>query len=207
MKKLFLPALTKMINTYLQLDPASNQRLMKLQDRVVTMEFLPFHILFQCRFTTDGVTVSAEEIEQACTIIRGTPLQMLGVMVNKDQRQRFFAEDLSIEGDVELGQQVVALFDELEVDWEEQISQVIGDVPAYHMGRFASKLKTWFSETEKKWAEDVSDYVQEEAKWLPPQEAMQDFFSDVDILRMDVDRMDARVAELQAHLIDDEEAQ
>lgn len=205
MKKIFLSYLTKAINHYLGLDSESKPRLKKLQGKTITVELLPLHFTFQCVFTENHVNIKADELQTADTKICGTPLQMLSVMVAKDERQRFFAEDLIIEGDAEVGQQAVELFDELNIDWEEYFSRVVGDVPAYHAGRFMRGMRAWLQRTEKNFAQDINEFVHEEMGWLPAREALQDFFHDIDTLRMDVDRMEVTIKNLDTYLLEKEE--
>lgn len=204
MQKLFLTTLTKAINSYLHLDPESEKRLKKLRDKIVTIELLPFHFVFQCHFTEEGVAIRSDETLAADTTIRGTPMQMMGVMLNKDNRQKFFAEDVMMEGNAELGQQVIQLFDELHIDWEEHLSKLVGDVPAYHAGKLLKSMTHWFKNAEKNFTQDVDEYMHEEAQCFPTKEAVDDFFNEIDVLRMDVDRLDARLHSLKKFVTDDE---
>lgn len=201
LKKNFLALFSKAINAYLALDTESKERLKLLTGKAITIELLPFHLCFQCFFTEQGVVIESNELFDTQTIIRGTPLQMLNVMMLKEQRQRFFAEDLTITGDAEFAQQVIALFDELQIDWEECLAKQIGDVPAYRVGRFIRHVGEWLQETNNKFTQNVHEFIHEEAEWLPCREALQDFFSDIDHLRMDVDRMEARITILRERLI------
>ncbi len=58
-----LPAITsKAINAYLNLDPESQERLTKLQGKVITIEFLPMHFVFQCIFSEDSVTLQKDNL-------------------------------------------------------------------------------------------------------------------------------------------------
>lgn len=204
MKKMLLPSLTKAINTYLELDPESTQRLQKMQGRAIAIELLPFHFTFQCVFTEKGVSIHADDSIETETQIRGTPLRMAGVMFAKEDRQRFFADDLVMEGNAAFGQQVIDLFDEMQIDWEEHFSRVVGDVSAHHIGRFVRGVSSWLSNTEKSFTQDINEYVHEEAELFPANEALKDFFRDIDTLRMDVDRVEARINHLRTSLADDE---
>jgi ubiquinone biosynthesis accessory factor UbiJ len=207
MKPLFLTSLTKAMNAYLNLDPESKQRLHKLQGKIITIEFLPFHFIFQCLFSEHGIDIKTDDLLKADTTIRGTPMQMLGVMITKDNRHRFFADDLKIEGNAELGQQVTELFDELQIDWEEHLSRLVGDVPAHHIGRLIQNIGSWLHNTEQSVTQDTSDYLHEEAAWFPSDVALQDFYDEIDTLRMDVDRIEARIKQGMESLTDHEETQ
>ena len=196
--------LAKALNTYLGLDPESQKRLHTLRDKVVTVELTPLHIIFQCEFTADGIRLHSGDALTAEAKIKGTPMQMLGAMIAKNQRHRFFADDLTIEGNADLGLQLVDLFDALDIDWEEYFSRVAGDTPAYHVGRFARGIKKWFKQTEQSFTQNVSEYLQEEKQWLPSREALHDFFLNIDEARMDTDRLEAKIKQLQNHIAADD---
>ncbi len=193
MNKLFLSALTKAIHAYLKLDPESNKRLQRLQGKIVSIELYPLHFVFCCVFTEQGVDIIQNETLHAQTTIKGTPLQMMGVVFNKEDRMRFFADDVIIEGDAELGQQVIALFDECQIDRAEYLSHFIGDVPAYHVDRLINQFSQWLQRTEKSFSQDIHDYLHEETLCFPSRERLEDFYREIDVLRMDVDRVEAKI--------------
>lgn len=193
MKKLFFEQLAKSINAYLYLDPQTESRIKKLNGKIITIELLPLHFIFQCCFDLTGVTLSDGERLPATSHLRGTPLQFAHVMINKKNRQSFFAEDVLLTGDAEVGQLVIELFDELNIDWEDVLSRITGDVPAYYAGRFIKDARAWFKESIENFQEDVSSYIHDEKNWLPTHEALQDFFAEIDTLRMDVDRIHQQI--------------
>lgn len=205
MKHVLLPILTQAINRYLHLDNESAKRLSKLQGKRITVELLPFHWIFHCAFDDKGVAIEENGPTTYDTYLRGTPLQMMGVMLAKENRQHFFADDVTIEGDAEVGQQVIALFDELQIDWEYYLSRVVGDVPAYHARRLVESMNDWLKNTDNTFSQNVSEFIHEEARWLPAREALQDFFQDIDTLRMDVDRIEAKIRHLRDNLTNNEE--
>jgi ubiquinone biosynthesis protein UbiJ len=81
---------------------------------------------------------------------------------------------------------------------------MFGDVPAYHAGRVLRKFNSWLGTSENSLSENINEYVHEEAKWLPTRESLQDFFTEVDIIRMDIDRMEAKIKALTTTLYEDE---
>lgn len=187
----------KIINAFLDLDPESKARLKKLEGKTVNIVLLPFQIAFHFTVINQQMEIATGEAEKAETTIRGTPLQLMGVMIDSNNRHQFFADDLVMEGNAELGQQMVSLFDEMEIDWEEIISHFAGDIPAYHLGRTVRGIKSWVKQAGGSLTQNVDEYVHEEAMWFPTREALQDFFNDIDTLRMDVDRIEARIMQLK----------
>lgn len=205
-KTFFLSSIETALNKYLQCDEKSAQRLEKMAGKSVTIELLPLHILFVCSFNDTGVTIKVNENADSAAIIKGTPLQLLGVLIDKQHRHQFFADDVKIEGDAEFAQQVIFLFDHVEIDWEEQTANMIGDVPAFQASKLVKSIRSWFGKNGKAFAQDINDYLHEEAAWFPVKEELQEFFTDIDTLRMDTDRLEARLTKLRSQL-DNEESQ
>jgi len=190
--KLLFSYISRALNRYLHLDPESRQRLARLEGKVVTIELLPLHLTFQLHFNAEGVTLSETSAETPDTLIRGTPLQMMSMMIAKD-RQRFFADDVLIEGSAELGQQVIELFDAMQIDWEEYLAKIAGDMPAHHTGKLVRNVRSWLKQVSDNLHQNINEYLHEEKPWFPSREALNDFFDDIDQLRMDIDRLDVKV--------------
>ncbi len=182
------------LNQYLALDAASKERLAALENKIVQIELHGVDLSLQLFFQERRIQLHWQSSERADLTISGTPLNLLHMGLVPQQRQRFFAEDVKIEGDLELAQYVLAIFDELEIDWEEISSQYIGDVSAHHLGRFVRGLKKMGQQFQTSFLQNVNEYVHEEINLVPANEALRDFFNEVDDLRMAVDRLEARVA-------------
>lgn len=201
MKNILLTTIEKALNTYLHEDLGSRKRLAKLAGKSAAIQLLPFDIIFLCSFHPDRVSVHLDDgTTEPSATIKGTPLQLFGMLLDKDHRQQFFADDVVMEGDAEIAQQVMHLFEHVHIDWEEHASSLIGDVPAHHLGKLASRFRTWMKSTSTSFSEDANDYLHEEKAWFPHREELQEFFTDIDTIRMDTDRLEARIAHLYAQL-------
>src|SRR3989344_8250035 len=127
------------LNRYLVLDPESKSRLHALYGKTVAIELLGLGLHFHLAFTSQEIKLNMNAATKPDTTIKGTPFSILHMSLARDERKKFFAEDVIIEGNIELGQKVIDLFDSLEIDWEEYASHWIGDVPAHQLGRFIKK--------------------------------------------------------------------
>jgi ubiquinone biosynthesis protein UbiJ len=190
--------LPNIVNRYLALDPESWNRLHALQNKVVTIELLtpPSKNEFQLTFTTSGIALKTSDFSKPDTVIKGTPLSLFYMALSRENRKKFFEKDISIEGDLELGQKVIDLFDRLEIDWEEHVSHYLGDVPAHQLGRFTRKLHAISRRLKESLTQNMNEYVHEEIKLFPPPEELQDFYDDIDTLRMDTDRLEVKIQQL-----------
>jgi ubiquinone biosynthesis protein UbiJ len=192
-----MDACQKALNYYLSLDPDSSRRLAKLQNKIVKIDLLGIDATFFLIFSAQDVRLATATDRKVNTFIKGTPLRLLHMSLSGNDRKQFFADDISIEGNLELGQQVIDLFDQMEIDWEEKLSQFVGDVSAHRVGNVARQIKSWVQQTRDTFVQNTNEYIHEEINLFPPREALRDFFQDVDELRMDVDRIEARISRLK----------
>lgn len=197
---IFLAPIEAALNICLRDDPASSKRAAKMAGKTFSVEIQPLSMTINCYFLADSIKLSMNEECVSDAKIKGAPLQLLGALINKDQRHQFFKDDLHIEGDAEFAQQVTNLFDHLNFDWEEHLARIIGDIPAYQFSKFTGKISSWFKSTRSDFRQDMSDYLHEESGWFPVKEELQDFFTDIDTLRMDADRLELRIQHLSSQL-------
>lgn len=196
------------INRYLALDPESHRRLARLNNKTISMQLSGIGIEFQLKIQNEKIEIQNLQFSNSYSVylephdvlIKGTPFALLGMSLSKDDRKRFFAEDVIIEGDLELGQQIIDLFDELEIDWEELLSKIVGDIPAHQLGNAARGLKNFTQRFKNVVLQNINEYAHEEALVFPPREALNDFFQEIDRLRMDADRLEQRVKYLKENL-------
>lgn len=194
MKNILFSLLQKALNRYLALDPESAKRIQGLEGKTVLLTLLGAGISLQLVFRDGRIQIKHDDFLTSDTTIQGMPLSLLHMKLTRGDRKQFFAEDVAIEGDLDVAQSVMDLFDQLEIDWEEYLSHWVGDVPSHQVGRFVRHIKKTARRAQEVLLQNVNEYVHEEADLFPPTEAMQDFFNDVDELRLDVDRLSARIA-------------
>lgn len=197
MKHAILTMIEKALNRYIHLDPETTARLKTLSGKIVTIHMRGMGEPIQLVFMPEKIAVKNDVLLKADTIVSGTPLTLLRMSLTSGDRKSFFGKEVSIAGDLEVGQAVIDVFDELDIDWEEHLSQVTGDVPAHQMGRFVRSVKNSLQRFSDVLLRNINEYSHEEAQCFPTQEALKDFYADVDSIRMDVDRMTMRIRALK----------
>lgn len=197
MNAVFEKKLETLLNRYLELDPESNNRLQALRDKHVAIVLDAFKgITIQLHFSEEGIKINTSNLYTPDTIIKGKPISLVHLSFAPHQRKKFFEDDVTIEGNIEIGQKIIGLFDELEIDWEEYLSHWIGDIPAHHIGNLVKKIRNFSNKLNETFAQNINEYIHEEILLSPPKEALEDFFHDVDNLRMDADRLEAKLNHL-----------
>lgn len=106
------------------------------------------------------------------------------------------AGSIKIEGDQGLGEKVLALLARFELDWEEHLSNWVGDFPARKIGNLVRGTNTWGAKTRHSLGEMISNYLQEESRLLVPRWRVRDFGSDVHKVEKQVDALGNRLQRL-----------
>ncbi len=201
----FLTALETAINAYLRLDPETLERLGRLQDKVIAIELKGLDITFYALPGRYGLRLQPHWEDEVDTTISGTPLAFSRLGLG-DSSQALFSGDVTIKGDVETGQRFKRILDEMDIDWEEQLSRFTGDVIAHRTGDLIRDGLRWGRRVVESLRQDVSEYLQEESRILPSRAEATAFMDEVDRLRDDVERLEARVKRLQRRLAESGES-
>jgi len=187
--------LQRLLDTVLALDPDTPLRLRPLAGQQVAVELVGSGRLLM-GFTETGVTVTplrGEDDGGAQAHIRTTP----GALLALARRRGEGTEGFEFRGDVHTVQAVRDFFAGLEVDWEAQLAEVVGDIPAHQLGQFARGLGRWGGEVLESVRLNLGEYLTEEGRLLPPRAEVRAFVEDVTVLRQDADRLAARIARLE----------
>lgn len=103
-----------------------------------------------------------------------------------------------IEGDAEIAQNFRSLLTQVQPDFEEELSRVIGDVAAHQLANFARGFLDWGRRATESMASNVAEYLQEEGRDVPTRVEVDEFLEAVDRLREDTDRLEARLGRLES---------
>lgn len=191
-----LAAIEASVNQYIALDPEGAQRLSGLHGRVILIEVTGFATRLYLIPGTKGIQVYGDYAGEPDCVLRGTPLALARMGTSRQKENQLFSGEVQIEGDTHLAQAFGDLMGGLEVDWEEQLSRLVGDGAARQVGDRVRSVERWGRRTGDAFNADVKDYLQEEARLLPSRYEVQAFLDDVDQVRDDVERLAARVARL-----------
>ena len=136
-------------------------------------------------------------------MIKGSPIALTKLSTSDNKSEQLFGGDVEISGDTALAQRFGQILAKIDIDWEEHLSRIIGDIPAHQMGRAARNISDWAKSSQKELEWQIGEYLQEEVVATPRPEETADFIAEIDTLRDDVDRLAARVERLTKKLSGD----
>src|SRR4051794_23869375 len=183
--------LENVLNRGLPRSPRAQQLCAELAGRRVAVVVAGRYWLLESIGLSLRLTPAAADV-QADAVVRGGPLSLLALSGSQPEAvlQR---GDVRIDGDAELAQKFRGLLGLLRPDLEDELSLVVGDVPAHQIGRFARAAFAWTRKAAETTVRNAAEYLGHERRDLVPRGEADQYLQGVDKLREDVDRLAARI--------------
>lgn len=204
---MLLPALTAALetafNAWLQLDKQTHgsalARLQALQGKLICLHISNPDIRLYFLPTSDTVHVTTDYASEPDVTIHGSALALMRLSAADDTGKAMLENGICLEGDMGLGNRFSQILREIDVDWEELLSRSVGDILAHQMGQITRNAKGWLEGTAHAMRLNTQEYLQEESRLLPADAELRQYLDAVDTLRMDTDRLEARLKRLETH--------
>jgi ubiquinone biosynthesis protein UbiJ len=190
----FETLLTGVANRLLRLDPETLRRLGEMEGKVIRLDLGEAErVLTLFVFpSAQGLRFEREHDGAPHVTLRGAV-----PVFARLARTGIAAGELQISGDIDLGSRFRRILEEIELDWEEPLSRVVGDIAAHRIGQAARSFVAWGRDAAKHVARDTAEYLQEESRVLASRMRVDEFLKAVDDLRLDADRLQKRLEQLE----------
>ena len=183
-------------NKTLEHDPQTQARLQKLQDKTMTLKVTTIGQSLSLTPRAEGLELSQQSPGHVDVTLSAT----IGAMIKISKYGLDDAElepgELEISGDPIVGQRFAQLMSELNVDWESLLAEQIGDSPAKAVTFAASQVKLIANDAHGKFKEFVNTLIQNDLGVVADKQSVDEFLDEVDTLRADTDRLNARLQRL-----------
>ncbi|HAT6340623.1 TPA: hypothetical protein JBD21_09850 [Legionella pneumophila subsp. pneumophila] len=200
LKEYSLKALQTAINQAMKLDEQMPQKIQKLDGKTLEMVITPLNVNFYIRFKGSEMQLLHRIDGRPDTIIHSNPIGLIRLSLLPTSKARsLFNDKIRISGDIELGQSVKKLFDEIDIDWEGHLAHFTGDVVAHQIGSFVRKGLEFKNQFSTSMQQNITEFLQEELRISPSRNELEDFFAEVDELVLSVDRLQAHINNLMSN--------
>lgn len=186
-------ALESVVNTALRYDPASQQKLATLTDILAIESDSPRFTLY-CHGSEDGIRLMTHCEAPITTQLTGSPLALFSLLKKPTTLANSGVE---LSGSVGLLQEWQQLLDQLDIDWEDAISGVLGDIAGPLFAQNLRKGAAWASTQKEEQFRLLKEYLPEEVKVIPSKSELDHFYEAVNSTTLDTDRISARLSALQ----------
>ena len=136
--------------------------------------------------------LEAQETPSANTTVSASSFALIRQLLKVNEP--FSVGELQISGDTALLQELHAIARDLDIDWESALSRLVGDAAAHQIGE---GLRGFFRFA-KQAASDI--FKNSSGQWFPPRWQVDDYVEEVQELRTDIERFEARMLALKKRL-------
>lgn len=192
------------INKALCYDPASRQQLSDLTD-VLALKFTDPELTVYCCGDGDRVRLMCYCEQPVSTSLQGSPQALLTLL-----RQALLQPSLTLAnsevdlvGSTALLQQWQQLLQQLDIDWEDALNDVAGDIASPLIAQVVRTHVAWLRQQQQQHRHSIKNYLEEEIRLLPSRAEYEDLARQLDNIVLGVDRAAARVERLTRILAKD----
>ncbi|HBH36280.1 MAG TPA: sterol-binding protein [Gammaproteobacteria bacterium] len=187
----------QLLNAVISMDEVTQQRLAELHGRRIAIEFREWNLTLLFVPDAQGrLQISTDDVDAADATIRATPFDFAETLRMERKEDQVFKGKITLDGDTRLAQRFSDILAMLEIDWEEQLSKLTGDVAAHQLGGMLRGFQRWARRNQRMMRDNLGEYLTEEKQLLPTAFEVAEWRAEVDRLRDDVDRLAARVVRL-----------
>ncbi len=185
------------LNRLLARDPVTLRALGRLSGRVIALQISsPVAMTLFLIPNNEGLQLQQHYGAEPDATIAGSVSALLRLVNSEDKAAALFGKGVSISGDSALANRLQTILADTDIDWEGLLADQIGDLPAYQAARFMRQQGSYWRQTGNNLSLNLGEYLQEEARMLPPRAELEGFMADVDNLRQRSDRLEARLQRL-----------
>ncbi len=196
-RQIIASVLERALNATLAMDPASVQLLAKLDGRVIAMNIESIDGSFYLLPHRERVTIEINHDQNPDIVIKGGLLAYVRSATASVRGSANPDQLLEISGDAHSVAVLRDFLRSLQLDFEEQLSSLIGDMPARQAGNQIRSFAEWAEQVGQSIAVNTGEYLTEEKQLLVASPRIDRFLIAVDQLRNDTERLASRLGTLE----------
>lgn len=185
------------LNRALALDPPSRDGVAALEGRRIAVQLRGVNLALAIRVHDGKLVVGPHGEAPADLNLHASPASLLAFALRRGEDSPLPPGKVDISGDAELARRVEKLLRDFQPDVEEAFAKTFGDVLGVPLARLLASAFAWTRASAQAFVQDSAEYLREESRDLVAPAEMERFLDDVDSLREQVDRLDARVQRLR----------
>ena len=193
--EVLLRPLAKVLNRNIQQSTPARELCGQLSGKIVAVRVRNTE-LAACFIIHDDLIDVQPAIDREPDVIVEGSLITLARMAGSSGERAIRDGSLSLTGDAEIAGRFQQLLHYAKPDPEEELAAVVGDIAAHRLGEFSRGLSRWGREARQTMGDNIREYLQEESRDAPSRYEFEKFSSDVNTLRDDLARTEARLNQL-----------
>lgn len=184
------------LNRVLAMDSTALPRLARLNGRVIAVDCQSPSVQLFILADGQGIRLATQwEGDIACRL-SASASKLLQLALSKDKTSILHSPQVSLDGDTAALLDLAAILQDLQLDWEYELSRWLGPVASQLLSSHLRSRVGWTQQTLNSLRLNLTDYLSEESRSLVGEREAQTRFAELDSLKISLDRLDARIERL-----------
>ncbi|WP_332820994.1 ubiquinone biosynthesis accessory factor UbiJ [Pseudomonas sp.] len=181
------------LNRVLALDSTARPRLARLSGRVIALDCTAPALRLFILPSGEGLQLAGQWAGAVDCRLRAPAASLLRLATGKDKTAVLHSPQVELDGDSAVLLELAGILQDLELDWEYELSRWLGPLASQLLGSHIRSRANWTGQTLDSLRLNLADYLSEESRSLVGQREADARFAELDRLKLDLDRLDARI--------------
>jgi len=186
-----LRPITNVLNRNIRETTPARELCERLDGTTVAIRVRDTALAMYFHISGDMVVLTTDSDSDPDVVITGS-LLTLARMAGSSGEDALRDGTLELTGDIETAKAFQDLLSYAKPDIEEEVSSLIGDAAAHRLGKIAKGVGEWSRDARSTMSANIREYLQEESRDLPSRYEVELFTEQLESLRDDVARLEAR---------------
>lgn len=187
------------LNRVLAMDSTALPRLARLEGKLIEIDCQSPALKLFILPGSEGLQL-ASHWEGADCVLRAPASSLLSLALAKDKTAILHRPEVEMTGDSAVLLDLAAILQDLELDWEYELSRWLGPVGSQLLAGHLRSRVNWASDSLESLRHTLADYLAEESRSLVGEREAQARFAELDDLKLTLDRLDARIERLARNM-------
>ena len=184
------------INRALRMDSTALPRLAHLGGKVIEIDCLRPALSLFVLPGADGLMLAQRWGAPADCTLRAPAGSLAQLALRSDKTAVLHSPEVELEGDSAVLLDLVAVLQDLQLDWEYELARWLGPVATQLIGGHLRLRAKWARQGASRMADTVADYLNEETRTLVGKREAEARLRELDDLKLDTERLEARIERL-----------
>ena len=188
------------LNRVLRMDSTALPRLAALDGKIIAIDCRQPALQLFILPGDEGLLLATHwEADADCTL-RAPASSLLALALSKDKTAILHRPEVELDGDSGVLLELAGVLQDLELDWEYELSRWLGPVASHLIGGHLRSRARWYQQGFASLNQNLAEYLAEESRTLVGQREAEARFSELDQVKLDLERLEARLERLSRSL-------
>ncbi len=186
-------SLEQAINHHISMAPSAVKQMAQLHGKIIALEMLGTGQTIYLVPGPDMVQLlSCYEGDPDC-LLRGSPMTIAQLRCSVPEGKNPIPDDMQVSGDQGLAEQFCSILRQIEINWEQYLSQYTGSLIAGEVGKAMNFANYWRDHIVDTLNQEIQGQLQQEEAVLPARHETEGFCSSVEQLENRLEQLQKRV--------------